>query len=134
MQPEDKLEISKQYGISDGKIFASWLRSLNYLRNICAHHSRLWNSNIVDQAKITSKKYQPTWSNVFSDEFNSHKTSRVAPLLFILSQLVAEISPKSTWKDRLTSHLLGLPVLNNLGIDYASMGFNQNLSDWIEWK
>ncbi|WP_339374439.1 Abi family protein, partial [Picosynechococcus sp. PCC 7002] len=25
------------------KIFISWLRSLSHIRNICAHHSRLWN-------------------------------------------------------------------------------------------
>ncbi|MCI5224401.1 MAG: Abi family protein, partial [Candidatus Electrothrix sp. AR4] len=25
------------------KIMISWLHSFTYLRNLCAHHSRLWN-------------------------------------------------------------------------------------------
>jgi abortive infection bacteriophage resistance protein len=27
-------------------ILISWLHSLNYIRNICAHHGRLWNRNV----------------------------------------------------------------------------------------
>ncbi|WP_438590204.1 Abi family protein [Duncaniella muris] len=25
------------------KTFNSWLHTINYVRNICAHHARLWN-------------------------------------------------------------------------------------------
>lgn len=35
----DQDQIARHYGISNGRVFASWLRSLNYLRNVCAHHS-----------------------------------------------------------------------------------------------
>ena len=52
MTETDQDAIASKYGISNGRILASWLRSLNYLRNVCAHHSRLWNRNIVDQPKL----------------------------------------------------------------------------------
>lgn len=52
MREADQDAISAKYGISNGRTFASWLRSLNYLRNVCAHHSRLWNRNIIDQPKL----------------------------------------------------------------------------------
>ncbi|WP_425577616.1 Abi family protein [Nocardia callitridis] len=29
-----------------GGALVSWMRNLNYIRNCCAHHSRLWNRGI----------------------------------------------------------------------------------------
>ncbi|MCK7471419.1 MAG: Abi family protein [Desulfomicrobium escambiense] len=51
--------ISSRYGLHNGRIFATWLRSLNYLRNVCAHHSRLWNRNIIDQPRLPSAAEVP---------------------------------------------------------------------------
>jgi abortive infection bacteriophage resistance protein len=33
------------------RLLASWRRCLSYLRNVCAHHSRLWNRNMSEQPK-----------------------------------------------------------------------------------
>ena len=33
------------FGVSD-TVFASWLHTLVYVRNICAHHARLWNRTL----------------------------------------------------------------------------------------
>jgi abortive infection bacteriophage resistance protein len=38
----DKREIAAAFGLSD-KVFASWLHSWVSVRNLCAHHARLWN-------------------------------------------------------------------------------------------
>ena len=40
-----KQEISGKFEIHD-KVLESWLTSLNAVRNICAHHSRLWNREL----------------------------------------------------------------------------------------
>ena len=37
-----KREVARWFGVDD-KTFGSWLHSLVYVRNVCAHHSRLWN-------------------------------------------------------------------------------------------
>ncbi|WP_263081273.1 Abi family protein [Endozoicomonas sp. Mp262] len=55
MKVPDQIEIASRYGVSEFKVFSSWLRSLNYLRNLCAHHSRLWNRNIIDQPKLPER-------------------------------------------------------------------------------
>ena len=36
MREAEQDAIARQYGINNGRIFATWLRSLNYLRNVCA--------------------------------------------------------------------------------------------------
>lgn len=40
-----KRSIAAYFGLAD-KVFASWLHSVVYVRNICAHHSRLWNKTL----------------------------------------------------------------------------------------
>ena len=51
MREKEQDAIAERYGICNGCVFASWLRSLNYLRNVCAYHSRLWNRNMTDQPR-----------------------------------------------------------------------------------
>ncbi len=40
-----KREVAAAFGVSD-TVFASWLHSLVYVRNVCAHHARLWNRTL----------------------------------------------------------------------------------------
>jgi len=86
--------ISKKYGVNNGRIFASWLRSLNYLRNVCAHHSRLWNRNIIDQPKLPSHDEIP-WVEHF--EGISNFKARPFLLFCITHQLISAIQPNTKW-------------------------------------
>ena len=43
-------QIAEKYKTNE-YVFASWIHALNVVRNICAHHSRLWNTNILKPAK-----------------------------------------------------------------------------------
>ncbi|MHA3725151.1 Abi family protein [Leucobacter sp. HY1910] len=45
----DQNLIAKRFGVSDGRIFQSWLQGLNVVRNHCAHHNRLWNRQIISE-------------------------------------------------------------------------------------
>ena len=38
---QDIKDIAAYFGIHNENIFCSWLHTINYVRNICAHHSRL---------------------------------------------------------------------------------------------
>lgn len=40
-----KRAVAAVFGVSD-KVFSSWLHTLVYVRNICAHHARLWNRTL----------------------------------------------------------------------------------------
>ena len=111
--------IAAAYGVRDGRVFASWLRSLNYLRNVCAHHSRLWKRNIVDQPRLPSEAEMP-WVAGF--ERNSHALARCFLLLRILRQLLGVINPRSSWPDRMHEHLASFPELGHLGLNVAGMG------------
>ena len=117
-EPEQDV-IASRYGISSGRVFASWLRSLNYLRNVCAHHSRLWNRNIVDQPKLPAAAELP-WVAPF--ETSAHARSRCFLLLCLSRHLLLTINPHSSWASRMKAHLQAFPDLKHLGLNLAGMG------------
>jgi len=120
MREEDQDTISAKYGVHNGRIFTSWLRSLNYLRNVCAHHSRLWNRNIVDQPKLPSAT-EVSWVSPFED--NSHLRARCFLLLRIARHLLQVLNPNSSWSERMKAHLQeDFPDLDHLGLNLVGMG------------
>lgn len=89
MKHGDKDQIARIYGAPNGKTFAQWLRSLNFIRNVSAHHSRLWNINILERSPIPS-----SWPT---------ELSNARPFFYfcLLQQLLSAICPNSTWWHRL---------------------------------
>jgi len=128
MKPEDKNAIARKYGVSNGRIFESWLRSLNYLRNVCAHHSRLWNANIVDRPKPPSPSDANNGGPFLSD---LRQNQRVFCLLCISKHLLNIINPSSSWGNRLRALLLEFPDIQHLQLDLKSMGA---IEGWGKWN
>ena len=91
---------------------ASWLRSLNYLRNVCAHHSRLWNRNIIDQPKLPPVGEVP-WVAPFVG--NAHALARCYLLLCITRHLLRTVNPRSTWPQRDEAAPAAVPTVVPLG-------------------
>lgn len=119
MREAEQDVISAKYGIANGRTFATWLRSLNYLRNVCAHHSRLWNRNIVDQPKLPDAVVMP-WVALF--EGNPHARARCYLLLCMMRHLLLVVNPTSSWPTRMRDHLQAFPNLDHLGLNRLGMG------------
>lgn len=111
--------IAQRYGVEDGRIFASWLRCLNYVRNVCAHHSRLWNRNMADQPKLPDVT-AAHWLRPFKDD--RHALARCYLPLCLTRYLLRTIHPQSTWASRLETQLMAFPALGHLGLDLGGMG------------
>ena len=128
MKVPDQSAIAIKYGVNDFKVFASWLRSLNYLRNLAAHHSRLWNRNVIDQPKLPAEK-----TIAWCDEFIGKNDLIAKPflLLAITNHLIKKVCPNTAWNTRVKTHLLNFPQLlsdKKLGIE--SIGVVQYWQDW----
>ena len=54
-----KQDIAAEYGVAD-KVLESWLLTLNYVRNICAHHARLWNRGLGKPAPPPASRPAPS--------------------------------------------------------------------------
>lgn len=79
MKAEDRGEIAARYDVAP-RVLVSWVRSLVYVRNLCAHHSRLWNRDLAIAPMIPRN---PDWN---PPSFSGHK--RVASVLFVINHLL----------------------------------------------
>lgn len=122
MQVADKDAIAARYGLPDGQLLQSWLRTLNFVRNVAAHHSRLWNKNLVDQPKLPRPGTLPSFDPWLAQPAIA---SRLFAVLCILLHLMQVVSPNSTWPTRLRHLLDGFPAAS--GLSLADMGFP---ADW----
>lgn len=125
LKTADQDAIASSYGLEDGRVFASWLRSLNYLRNVCAHHSRLWNRNIVEGPKLPKLGQVPALDAFVGESGNVLRT-RPFLLMCICQHLMRVINPSSSWGARFKQHLATqFPDLSHLGITLIGMGVDE---------
>lgn len=100
-------------------VFESWLHNLIYVRNICAHHSRLWNREFRIKPLLPHKKHK-----IFS--INNFSNIRVYIAVCIVLYFLSIINPTSHFKKKLFELIDRYP-----SVDLAPMGFPVN---WKEEK
>lgn len=103
------------------KVLDSWLIALNTVRNICAHHARLWN-RVLGTKPIIPR--EDIWHKPYRVE-----SERVFGVLTILSYLLERVAPKTKWRDRLFSLLSDYSE-----IPKTHMGFHQGWKKCPIWR
>lgn len=129
MNVKDKAIIAEKYGIRSWIVMESWLRCLNYIRNVVAHHSRLWNRNLIDQPKLPPAVEIAIFDTIRN---NSHSTSRLYTPLCIIRHLMYLICPQSQWPIRLIELLKTLSEIPF--ISAADMGFPNGWEQHEFWN
>ena len=59
--PDYQRLLSKPLGIHHS-VLRSWLHTLTYLRNLCAHHARIWNRELAIRPELPRK--DPAWQSI----------------------------------------------------------------------
>lgn len=124
LEQYDQREIASAYGVRAG-VLEQWLKTLNYIRNICAHHGRLWNRGLAIKPTIPAKKNNPKFHT--PRQFHNN---RLFSVLSILSYLLSAISPKSRWRNR----VIDLIETKHSAIPIRWMGFPENWRDYEFWE
>ena len=88
-----KNEIAGHLG-QHATVIESWIRTLTYTRNLCAHHSRLWNRWFVTPPVMP--KHEP-----LRKHFYTTKNYRFHIIAYVLQSLMKKIAPESQWKEQL---------------------------------
>lgn len=123
MRKQERDIIAQQFQVPGGRMFDTWLRSLRYLRNVCAHYSRLWNRNITDRPSL-SPAGKLAWLQAFEND--RHARTRCFVLLCLCRHLMSTVNPTSSWPQRLQEHLEAFPGLDHVGLDLSAMGARKN--------
>lgn len=125
---QDRVDIAKAFGVPDDKIFCSWLHSINYVRNICAHHARLWNIKLaVQPSKFTYSKPDKIW--LTNAEVGMVQSSKLYYFLCIILYLLQTINPNSKFKIHFYDLLNKFPV-----VDVKYMGFPKKWNEHSLWR
>ena len=105
-------------------VFDSWLLTLGVVRNICAHHGRLWNRESGVKPVIPRRREYPEWHEPVMVE-----NDRVFVVLTICRHCLVRIAPQSAWATRLKGLLAEFP-----DIPLNAMGFPPNWQESPVWK
>lgn len=119
---EDKKAISNQFGVNH-KRFGIWLHTLTYVRNVCAHHSRLWNRQLaIKPDKSKESLWQPPMTP---------RNDRIFYVLLILHHLLKQSGNGNDWRERITE--LIEPIVS---VDFYrdAMGVPKDWENHPLWK
>ena len=86
--------IAGEFGLYSSKELSSWLESISVLRNVIAHHSRLW-YRIFPKKPITPKGQRDQWLNA---EMTDNQKKRAFGVISTLLYLTNAICPNNTIK------------------------------------
>lgn len=119
---EDKKAVSQHFNIHHKRL-GDWLHTLTYIRNICAHHSRLWNRELAIRPDQNKKsQWQPPITP---------RNDRIFYILLMLRHLLRATANGDGWADE-TSNLL--EEMTDSAQWRVAMGIPENWKEHPIWK
>ena len=118
-QLPEKSAIAKEMGLNLHSELSSWLESITYVRNIIAHHSRLWSRTMVKRPIEQITNPSGVW---FSDPLVSVQSKKPFLIISCMIYLCDQVTP---------GHLVRVKILeliqNNPTLPIYKLGF---LNQW----
>lgn len=118
----DRQAIAKAYGV-DEKILVSIAHHLTYIRNICAHHGRLWNK------QVTVKMIVPNSPASLKLAMNTALPGRIYNTLAVLGYLMGVVAPGNHWRKQVVELMDSCALA-----DPIAMGIPTNWKEMPVWK
>lgn len=134
--PRDTQRIERHFGWKT-PVLRSWFRSLSDLRNVCAHHGRVWNRVFGSRPEIP-RKVPANWPNIpgkIATGSHENPEQRLDPhrrlyfQLVVIESLMQVVSPTSQWAERLVALLDRYPDVSR-----PHMGFPENWEQEPFWQ
>ena len=118
-------EIALAFNVPTKRLMASWIAAVNYVRNVAAHHARLFNRKLVVAPKRPRAGEVPLLEHLIRAD--APKDFGVYNILAVNAYLLTSIHPGSDWNVRTAELLQSFPVMPHL--DIGSMGA---VSGWLD--
>lgn len=124
-QLPEKNNIAKEFGLNNQKYLVSWLLTITVIRNIIAHHGRLWNRVIINKYDWPPSSPQPILDYIP----DNHQRRKIYPILSAILYMNNMISPGNHIKQELIS------LFNRFrNIPLSKMGFPGNWKQQPIWQ
>lgn len=118
-----KKRIAREYGVPQHEILESWMKSVNALRNACAHHGRVWNRVMAVKPQLPDRLRNAWITNT------SVAPNRLYAILCCMIYWMDVIAPANTLAKDFKSLLDAYPC-----IDTRVMGFPKNWKEEPLWS
>jgi abortive infection bacteriophage resistance protein len=118
----DRQAIAKVYGL-DEKVLVSIAHHLAHIRNICAHHGRLWNKQFTVTMKL------PASPAALKLAMNPAAPRKLYNTLAAVGYLLGIIAPGTTWRKHVADLMSEYPLA-----DPSAMGFPENWRARPAWR
>lgn len=124
----DALEIADAFGVPTKKLMASWLASVNYVRNVAAHHARLYNRKLQNAPARPRQGVIPLLDHL-RVESTPKGAFGVYNVLAVIAYLQRSIGDSSSWRHQVVALLEDFPStadapLASLGVPESWMGLD----------
>jgi abortive infection bacteriophage resistance protein len=122
---QDQRAVAIRYRIQSGDLVAI-LHHLVYVRNLCAHHSRLWDRLWAIKPSLPKgQAWQPP--HLAS---NDHVFSTLVLMYHLMTMCPAVRAFAADWRNRVNAHLVNLPAVPDA---LARMGMLENWNEHPIW-
>lgn len=118
-----KKAVSRSFMIPKFEYMRTWIRCLTVIRNICAHHARLWNANIIITPCLPRRL-----PNLWIDN-QQVSPDKLYPHLCYIAYWLNSINPTNTFIKDIKALLAKYPV-----VDPAAMGFPKGWQSEPLWQ
>lgn len=118
----DRQAIAKPYGL-DESVLVSLAHHLAHVRNICAHHGRLWNKQFTVTMAV------PNSPGALKLAMNPNATRKLYNTLAIIGYLIGIIAPGTEWRKHLVELLATCPLA-----EPTAMGFPADWAGRPAWR
>ncbi len=116
LKKKDRQAISKSNFDIDHMLMTSWLHTIVYVRNLCAHHSRIWNRVLAIQPMRNKKDMD--WDGI--------RNNKIFAVFLIIKKLTRFGGNWDEWSGKLLTLLGEFP-----NVDVTRMGFPGNWREVI---
>lgn len=103
----EKKAIARSFGISNPFILENWMFCFSHLRNICAHHGRLWNRRLTAKPRLL-RNTKHTFIN--EEVIQSIHHNKLYATLCCVQYMLDQIESKHNFSGKLKKLLLKSPM------------------------
>lgn len=121
---EARKEVAAHFGLHP-TVLVSWLETLSYVRNSCAHHSRLWNRKLP-KPTLLPEIAEGTWLHI---KPRQNRLNRLYPALAATAYLLKRLATHDAFPHKLKKLLSDYP---KLPLDF--MGFPEHWNKDDLWR
>lgn len=105
LDPKIRSQLARSLGFNDYLRFHSFAVALTELRNVCAHHVRLWNRTFMKKHSVVKKLLTPGFEHILPID----STSKIYSLSLLISSSLLSMNPKMSWTCRLRNLVIKNP-------------------------